>query len=170
MPLAALIRVQASISTGDSRMKTPIIATATAIAALLAGAAVAGDSPRGDAPRQEMRADKDGDGRVSREEATAAGAERSGQWFDKLDADKDGYVTKEEMAKAREDRRAGMRTKMDEHFKAADINSDGQLSLDEVQAKMPRMADRFNDIDKNKDGQLSKDELKRGGHRHKPQG
>ena len=32
-----------------------------------------------------MRADTDGDGRVSRAEATAAGAERSGEWFDKLD-------------------------------------------------------------------------------------
>jgi Ca2+-binding EF-hand superfamily protein len=151
-------------------MKTPIIATATAIAALLAGSVVAGDSPRGDAARHELRADKGGDGRVSRDEAAAAATDRSNQWFDKLDADKDGYVTKEEMEKAREDRRAGMRSKMDEHFKSADINGDGQLSLDEVQARMPRMADRFNDIDKNKDGQLSKDELKRGGHRHKPQG
>ena len=117
-----------------------------------------------------MHSDADGDGRVSREEAAAAATERSNKWFDKLDADKDGFVTKEEMSKAREDRRAAMRTKMDEHFKAADLNGDGQLSLDEVQAKMPRMADRFNDLDKNKDGQLSKDELKRGGHRHKRQG
>jgi Ca2+-binding EF-hand superfamily protein len=149
-------------------MKTPIIATA-AIAALLAGVAVAGDAPRGDAPRQ-LHHDTDGDGRVSRDEAVASATERANKWFDSLDADKDGYVTKEEMSKAREDRRAAMRTKMDEHFNAADINGDGQLSLDEVQAKMPRMADRFNDIDKNKDGQLSKDELKRGGHRHKRQG
>ena len=40
-----------------------------------------------------MRADTDGDGRVSRAEATAAGSERSGEWFDKLDLNKDGYVT-----------------------------------------------------------------------------
>lgn len=150
-------------------MKTPIIATA-AIAALLAGFAVAGDAPRAAAPRQVLHSDTDGDGRVSREEAVAAATERTNKWFDKLDADKDGYVTKEEMAKSRENRRAAMREKMDEHFKAVDLNGDGQLSLDEVQAKAPRLAERFNDLDKNKDGQLSKDELRAGGHRHKRQG
>ena len=60
-----------------------------------------------------------------------------------------------------------MRAKREQHFKAADINNDGQLSLDEVQAKMPRMADRFSDIDKDKNGFLSKEELARGGPRHK---
>jgi len=71
-------------------MKTPLsataiatgmatgMATAMALAALLAGSAVAGDKPHGDAPRNELRADTDGDGRVSRAEATAAGAERAG--------------------------------------------------------------------------------------------
>ena len=53
-------------------------------------------APRSDAPHDAMHADKDGDGRVSRAEATAAGAERSGEWFDKLDLNKDGYVTQEE--------------------------------------------------------------------------
>ena len=51
-----------------------------------------------------MHADTDGDGRVSRAEATAAGAERSGEWFDKLDLNKDGYVTQDEMKQARETR------------------------------------------------------------------
>ncbi len=45
-------------------MKTPIYALA--IAALLGGHAIAGDNPRSDAPRDTMRADTDGDGRVSR--------------------------------------------------------------------------------------------------------
>lgn len=149
-------------------MKTPISATALAIAALLAGSAIAGDEPRGDAPRHDLRADTDGDGRVSRAEATTAGAERAGEWFDKLDANKDGFVTQEETDQAREARRGMMRERMDEHFKTADINSDGQLSLDEVQAKMPRMAERFNAIDQDKNGLLSKEELSRGGPRHKP--
>lgn len=151
-------------------MKTPIFATAAAVAALLAVGAVAGDKPRGDAPRKELRADTDGDGRVSRAEATAAGAKRSAEWFDKLDLDKDGYVTQEEAQQARQKHRAGMRAKMDERFKAADINNDGQLSLDEVQAKLPRLAERFNEIDKDKNGLLSKEELSRGGAHHKPQG
>ena len=159
-------------------MKTPLsataiatgMATAMALAALLAGSAVAGDKPHGDAPRNELRADTDGDGRVSRAEATAAGAERAGERFDKLDLDKDGYVTQQETQQAREKHRENMRAKREQHFKAADINNDGQLSLDEVQAKMPRMADRFSDIDKDKNGFLSKEELARGGPRHKRQG
>ena len=99
-------------------MKTPISRPPAAIAALLAGTAIAGDQPRGDAPRHELRADTDGDGRVSRAEATAAGAERSGEWFDKLDANKDGYVTQEEMRSGPRDApRRMMRERMDEHFK-----------------------------------------------------
>jgi Ca2+-binding EF-hand superfamily protein len=148
-------------------MKTPFYGLA--IAALLAGHAIAGDSPRSGASHDTMRADADGDGRVSRAEATAAGAEKSGEWFDKLDLDKDGYVTPEETRQARETRRADMQKKFDEHFTTADANKDGQLSLDEVQANMPRMAERFSAIDKDKNGFLSKDELHRGPRHKQPQ-
>jgi Ca2+-binding EF-hand superfamily protein len=150
---------------------------AAGLAALLAGTAMAGDAPRSDGPRDVMRADTDGDGRVSRAEATAAGAERSGEWFDKLDLNKDGFVTADEMKQARDTRRANMHAdmqqKMDERFKEADANGDGQLSLDEVQSKMPRLAERFSALDTDKNGQLSKEELKNGrpDHRHpQPQG
>ena len=137
------------------------------LATLLAGAAMAGDQPRSDASRDAMHADKDGDGRVSRAEATTAGAERSGEWFDKLDLNKDGYVTSEETKQARETRRGEMKGMMEEKFKEADVNSDGQLSLDEVQSKMPRLAERFNTMDADKNGQLSKDEIRRGSHHGK---
>ena len=147
-------------------MKTTFCALG--LAALMAGTAFAGDSPR-----DEMRADKDGDGRVSRAEATSAGAERSGEWFDKIDLNKDGYVTPEETKQARDARRDQMRSemkeKMEQRFKDADMNSDGQLSLDEVQAKLPRLADRFTALDADKNGLLSKDELKQGRpDRHQP--
>jgi len=64
-----------------------------------------------------------------------------------------------------------MRERFDEHFKSADTNSDGQLSLDEVQTNMPRLAERFTAVDKDKNGFLSKEELQRGhgGHRKPPQ-
>jgi Ca2+-binding EF-hand superfamily protein len=149
-------------------MKYPLY---VALAAVLAGSALAGDNRRGDAPRDEMRADKDGDGRVSRAEADAAAAERTGEWFTKLDLDKDGYVTQEETRQARETRRGEMQERFDEHFKSADANGDGQLSLDEVQTSMPRLADRFTSVDKDQNGFLSKDELQRGARgagRHKP--
>ena len=149
-------------------MKTALLATA--LAALLAGHAFAGDQPRSDGPRgDEMRADKDGDGRVSRAEATAAGSERSSEWFDKLDLNKDGYVTQDEINQAREARHGEMEARFEERFKEADANHDGQLSLDVVQAKMPRLAERFSALDTDKNGQLSKEELQRGGPgRHRP--
>jgi hypothetical protein len=142
-----------------------------AVAALLAGHALAGDGPRGEGARDEMRADRDGDGRVSRAEADAAAAQRTGEWFTKFDLDKDGYVTADETRQVRETRRGEMKERFDEHFKSADGNSDGQLSLDEVQSSMPRLAERFSTIDKDKNGFLSKEELQRGrgGHRKSPQ-
>ena len=51
---------------------------------------------------------------------------------------------------------------MEERFKEADVNSDGQLSLDEVQAKIPRLAERFSALDADKNGLLSKEEIKHG--------
>jgi Ca2+-binding EF-hand superfamily protein len=154
-------------------MKTTLSTCALALATLITGAAYAGDQPRSDAPRDLLRSDTDGDGRVSRAEATAAGAERSGEWFDKLDVNKDGYVTPDEAKEARATRsaqmREGMKQKMDERFKEADANSDGQLSLDEVQAKMPRLADRFSMLDSDKNGLLSKEELAKGRPHHGPQ-
>ncbi len=145
-------------------MKTPIYALA--IAALLGGHAMAGDNPHSDASRDTMRADTDGDGRVSRAEAEAAGSKRSTDWFDKLDLNKDGYVTQDETRQAKEARRGEMKARFDERFKEADANNDGQLSLDEVQAKMPRMADRFSAIDTDKNGMLSREELQHGGPGH----
>jgi Ca2+-binding EF-hand superfamily protein len=141
-------------------MKTPFYALA--IAGLLAGHAVAGEGPRGDA----MRSDTDGDGRVSRAEAEAAGSKRSSEWFDKLDLNKDGYVSQDEVDKVKESRRGEMKARFDERFKEADANNDGQLSLDEVQAKMPKLAERFNTLDKDQNGMLSRDELQRHGRGH----
>ena len=76
------------------------------------------------------------------------------------------------MKQARETRSAkhgDMKEKMEARFKEADANSDGQLSLDETQAKMPRVAEKFSTLDTDKNGLLSKDELKHGAHRRQPQ-
>ena len=145
-------------------MKTALSCCLVA-AALFAGTALAGDKPTSDAPRDEMRADTDHDGRISRAEWDAAGSQRRSDWFDKLDLNHDGYISQDEMRQARETRNANMRGHMDEKFKEADTNGDGQLSLDEVQAKMPRLAARFNELDTDKNGLLSKEELAQGHHR-----
>ena len=144
-------------------MKTTFSRCLVAVA-LFAGTAMAGSPPTSDAPRDEMRADTDHDGRVSRAEYDAAASQRRSDWFDKLDLNKDGYITQDEMQKARETRHANMRGHMDEKFKEADANGDGQLSLDEVQAKMPRLASHFTDLDTDKNGLLSKEELAQGRH------
>ena len=104
--------------------------------------------------------DKDGDGRISKAEATASGSERAAKVFDRADADHDGYVTKDEARSGREQMKGQMRERMQQHFDAADSNHDGMISLGEAQAGMPRLAEHFAEIDTNKDGQLSKDELR----------
>jgi EF hand len=152
-------------------MKTILSTGAMALAALLAGTAMAGDSAKG-GPHGMMRADTNGDGKVSRDEAAALQDKVPGDWFDKTDLDKDGFVTQDELRQARDNRKGDMKARMEERFKEADANSDGQISLDEAQAKMPKLAERFNTLDADKNGLLSKDELRRGGPggRMKPQG
>jgi Ca2+-binding EF-hand superfamily protein len=154
-------------------MKISLSTCALAVAALLAGPAMAGDSPKSDAPADGphgiMRADTNGDGKVSKEEAAALHDKVQGDWFAKTDTDGDGFLTQEEIRNARATRRDHMRgemkDRMAERFKEADANNDGQLSLDEAQAKMPRLAERFTTLDTDKNGLLSKEELKRGGPR-----
>ncbi len=99
--------------------------------------------------------DKDGDGKVSKEEFPGA-PER----FGRLDKDADGSVTAEEFAAAMKDAPPGepgkggarMAMKMDK-------NADGKLAPDEV----PFGADKFKEMDKNADGFITEDELPKGG-------
>ena len=152
-------------------MKFPLSTCALAVAALLADNAMAGDNPKSDGavsdgPRGIMRADTNGDGKVSRDEAAALHDKTQGEWFAKVDSNGDGYLTQEEVRQARETRhqqRGDHKERLEERFKEADSNGDGQLSLDEAQAKMPRLAERFTTLDADKNGMLSKDELKRSG-------
>jgi Ca2+-binding EF-hand superfamily protein len=154
-------------------MKISLFTCSVAMAAMLAGPALAGDSPRSDAPADGqhgiMRADTNGDGKVSKDEAAAMHDKVQGDWFAKTDTDGDGYLTEDEIRQARATRRdhvrGDMKDRMAERFKEADANSDGQISLDEAQAKMPRLAERFTALDTDKNGLLSKEELKRGGPR-----
>jgi hypothetical protein len=112
------------------------------------------------------RADTDGDGRVSRDEAQAAASARTLEMFDRLDQDKDGYVTQAEIAAAREERVGEMRERMESHFRNADTDGDGAISKAEAEAGMPALARRFDAIDANKDGLITREEMKAMGPPH----
>ena len=49
---------------------------------------------------------------------------------------------------------------IDEHFAAADTNHDGQLTLTEAQAGMPRVAANFTKIDADQSGTVTLTEIK----------
>jgi Ca2+-binding EF-hand superfamily protein len=94
--------------------------------------------------------DKDGDGRISRDEAAAA--PRLAQNFDKIDTDHDGYLTPDELKAAHQAMRQA-------HWAKVDTDGDGKISLAEAQANAPRLAENFDKIDTNHDGFITPDEL-----------
>lgn len=116
-----------------------------------------GASHRGHRGHGFKALDKDGDGRISREEA--AGAPRLAQDFDKVDADHDGFLTRDEL-------QAAHRAMRGEHFKRIDTDGDGRISLAEAQANAPRLAEHFNEVDTNHDGFVTREELQAASRAH----
>jgi hypothetical protein len=119
-------------------------------------AAYAGDAPGPGKPARP-NPDSNGDGVVTREEASAY--PRLTADFDSADANKDGQLDATEMNAHRERMRSEMRARADERWKTADTDGDGKLSLAEAQASMPRMAEGFNTFDADRDGFVSRDEM-----------
>jgi Ca2+-binding EF-hand superfamily protein len=146
-------------------MKPTVYALALLAAPLIAMA----DDPKagGDPLRMNdasliKRFDKDGDGRVSRQEATDAAVERAAKRFDQLDRNKDGYITQDEVDTARKTMREQVRERAVEHWKAADKDGDGAISRSEAEAGMPMLFRRFDQLDANKDGKITRDEMPQG--------
>lgn len=110
--------------------------------------------------------DTNGDGQITRDEAQAAAAAMAAKRFDKLDLNKDGVLTREEVQQAWQARRAEFKQKFEAKFKAADTNGDGGLSKAETTAAFPRLARHFDQLDLNHDGILTLDELQAARHRH----
>ncbi|HEY5805732.1 MAG TPA: calcium-binding protein [Lysobacter sp.] len=106
--------------------------------------------------------DADGDGRISRTEASSM------PWlvkdFDAIDRNRDGNVVRSELRsyheKMRPQREAERAKREQERFAAADLNHDGKLSKLEVSEKMPRLSRGFAFMDEDRDGYLTRDDVK----------
>jgi Ca2+-binding EF-hand superfamily protein len=104
-------------------------------------------------------ADRDGNGTLSREEATAS-MPHVAENFDKIDANHDGQVSHDEMRAFHQAQGPRSPEEMQQHFKSADRNGDGAIDLAEAKAGMPKLAEHFADVDTNKDGKVTPDEMK----------
>lgn len=98
------------------------------------------------------RADRNGDGKVTKAEALALEEAH----FSELDANKDGYLTHDEMRAAFSKHRGDKKASGEGRFAKKDKNGDGKLTQDEV-PRMPK--EFFEKVDANKDGALTKAEF-----------
>ncbi|MDG2519626.1 EF-hand domain-containing protein [Lysobacter soli] len=108
-----------------------------------------------------VKADTDGDGRISR---TEAGSLRFiGEKFAEIDSNRDGYIVRSELTRYHERMRpqheAERAKRAEERFAAADLNKDGKLSRVEVSEKMPRLEKSFAFMDEDRDGFLTRADL-----------
>lgn len=114
-------------------MRHTILAGALAALTIAAagGVAMAQQAPAQSQTPRAMRADADGDGRISQAEFVGRGVER----LTAADADRDGSVTAEEMRAVAQARQA---QHADTRFQRLDADSDGAISRAEFDA--PRVA------------------------------
>lgn len=106
-------------------------------------------------------ADADGDGKLSLAEAEA-GMPHVADHFKGLDADGDGSVTLEELKTP--PNFGQLHKALLEKIKAADVNGDNKIDVNEVAAVFPDVSPdalqaKFDELDRNKDGWLSVGEI-----------
>ncbi len=100
-------------------------------------------------------ADKDKDGKLSKQEFTA-GFPKLADRFEAFDGNKDSFVSRDEMYKGWQ---AYKDVYAEKRFNDSDANKDGMLSKDEFSTAFPRLADKFGSLDKNADGFITFQEL-----------
>ena len=111
--------------------------------------------------------DTNGDQMISKEEIEADAKTR----FDEVDTNNDGKLSAEEMsAHGKKEMTQRIEKRQAKMLKRMDLDYDGMLSFDEMQAKqLKRLNKMFERLDANEDGMLSAEELqkmKRKGKRH----
>ena len=143
------------------------LVAALLLAPALALAAATGKSGR--LAEQFRRADGDGNGMLSRDEAQKA-APLVAKQFDAIDVNRDGRISPEEMRAFRRTgrlergARGGARAdqagaKFELYFARADTDGDGVLSRAEAERGLPRVARKFERIDRDGDGRLTREEM-----------
>ena len=110
---------------------------------------------------QLARADRDGNGTLSRDEVRV-GAPRLVAPFDAIDANHDDQLSPQEIrtwsrSHAQQRGRDGQ-TALAAHFTRADADGNGLLSRDEAEAYLPRVAAKFDRVDANRDGVVTMEE------------
>ncbi len=135
---------------------TVLAATLALSAAFIAPRAALADDHEAKMEAAFKKADKDGDGTLTKEEAKAM--PRVAKNFDAIDTDKDGTVSLDEVKAAMKGMKKGMYEKGKAAFEKADKDHDGTLTKEEAQA-MPRVAKNFDAIDADKDGTVSLEEI-----------
>jgi len=110
---------------------------------------------------QWRRADADGDGQLSRREASALGT--LARHFDAIDQNRDGLLSAEEVRAWRSRGAVRYRSAPQRAFPSwlarSDTDADGVLSRPEAEASLPRLAARFEEIAADRDGRLSREEI-----------
>jgi Ca2+-binding EF-hand superfamily protein len=140
-------------------MKRSSLFSALALASLVGAPAAFADKLE-DASLQAKfeKCDTNADGKISREEHTAAAKEQ----YEKMDADHNGYVTLNELSVTMEAKGAVKSGKMmspAEKMKKFDSNGDQRLSADEWTSGKAQMFDKW---DSDKNGSLTTSEFMTG--------
>ncbi len=123
-----------------------------------------GPGGRGDRMVRFLEADKDGDGKVSYEEAAAQRPGFPRENFDRMDSNHDGFVSKEDAPPPGGPGGPGglggeRRGEMMRRLMEADANTDGKVSLEEAKTAMPNMdSEAFARFDRNGDGFIAPDD------------
>lgn len=141
-----------------SRSLRPFVAALVALS-LCAAPAAAQDMPTGPATsklqKEFEQADTNQDGKLSDEEAKAAGFFTTDQPMNSVDTDRDGQVTLFELADAVQRRlRASMSSR-----DSADTDGDGFVSEDEAKVSGGSILEIFKRADRDSDGRVSRDEI-----------
>ncbi|MBB4082133.1 EF-hand domain-containing protein [Brevundimonas lenta] len=115
--------------------RTFLLGGITALALTVAAGAANAQQPDAQQPTRAMRADADGDGRISQAEFVGGRIER----LTAADANRDGSVTREELQAVGQARRA---QRVEARFDRLDANDDGAISREEFDAPREARADR----------------------------